>query len=173
MLKVDDRFKTWLRHRLKDQKYTEEFVRRTAELEDITIHEIWPHAALPYFMEDDPEAMIGMVKGHDNQQDIDFIVGIFGKQEDLGIVADSYIGLFWMPYHPVTRADFDRLPVIYQIAFTESDSEESLIRIRWVCSSEGKIIDEDAFKNHRINLINTKNDTDLIRMITGSHEDED
>lgn len=34
MLKVDDRFKCWLRFRLKDKAYAEEFVKCTMELED-------------------------------------------------------------------------------------------------------------------------------------------
>jgi hypothetical protein len=34
MLKVDDRFKCWLRFRLKDKAYAEKFVKCTTELED-------------------------------------------------------------------------------------------------------------------------------------------
>ena len=111
--------------------------------------------------------MVAMLIGHDNQQDADFIVGIFGKQEDLGIMAQAYLHYFWTPYHPVSDEDFDNLPVIFEIAFRESDTEEPLFHVRWVCSSGEEIIDEDAFKKQRLNVVNTKYDTDLIRMITG------
>ncbi|MBR3023398.1 MAG: hypothetical protein IKN85_06625 [Oscillospiraceae bacterium] len=174
MLKVDDRFKCWLRFRLKDKAYAEKFVKCTTELEDIEIKEIWPHAALPYESEDDPEAMIGMIKAHDNKDDSDFIVGIFGDYEYARIIMYVYSRLFWEPYHPETNADFDNLPMIYKIAFADSDSEEELLHCRWTEKNDSVPVEVLAkMFGEKINVVNTRNDTDLIRKITGKDKIEE
>ena len=173
MLKVDDRFKCWLRFRLRNKVYAEEFVKRTTELEDIEIKEIWPHAALPYESEDDPEAMIGMIKAHDNKDDSDFIVGVFGDYKDACDIMHVYNRLFWETYHPETRGDFDNLPMIYKIAFADSDSEKELLYSRWTEKNDSIPVEVLAkMFGEKTNIINTRNDSDLIKMITGKYQIE-
>lgn len=73
MLQIDDRFKNCMRNRLKDREYAERVMKAVTEMEDATLTDIWTHAALPGGCENncDPEAMIGMIKGHDQQKDRD------------------------------------------------------------------------------------------------------
>ena len=98
-------------------------------------------------------------------------MGIFGNGDEMGIISCVYMSCFWEPYHPITDEDFKKLPVIYEIGFTDQDSDKEMFHVRYVRSSGDEILDEDACKKYRLNLINTRNDTDLIRMITSGKKD--
>ena len=169
MLKVDDRFKSWMRCRMKDRDYADRIIHELVDYEDCTLLKVHPHAALPIKIDDDPEAMIGLIKGHDNGKDEDFLLAIFGDWEDFKDLSKSYIGQMWEMYHPVSRRDFENLPHIYEVAFVESDSDEAIITKRWnlTVENDGAIISRSEYEDLKINLINTRMDSDIIRIITG------
>ena len=171
MLKVDDRFKSWMRKRLQDREYAERVMRAVTELRDVTLTDTWRHAALPpdNEAEHDPEAMIGMIMGHDRQKDKDFIAAIFGKWEDFQDLCMPYAEMIWRLYHPVTNADFSALPDLYEIAFQDADEDpnHAINRIRWR-NKDGVEATEFGFDRFKINVINTKLDSHVIRVITGA-----
>ena len=169
MLKVDDRFKSWMRRRLSDMDYAERVMHAVVDEKDCSLIKVHAHAALPVKIPYDPEALIGLLKGHDNENDEDFIVAIFGKWDDFKDLSQSYIGDFWEMYNPVNVRDFERLLHIYEIAFVESDSEEEIIRRRWTLTfkSDGVVTSENEYEDLKINLINTRLDSDVLRLITG------
>lgn len=174
MLKVDDRFRSWMRYRLKDTAYAERVMRAVTELDDAVLLKVWPHAALPIQSEteDDPEVMIGMIKGHDRQKERDFIVAIFGKWEDFQDLSVPYIGMIWGMYHPVTDDDFKALPDLYEIAFEDlgENPEEAIRRIRWR-DDDGNETAMPGFDMNKTNVINTSLDSEVIRVITGKDQE--
>ena len=171
MLQVDDRFKSWMRCRLRDREYAERVMRAITELEDATLTDTWLHAALPSESEtdNDPEAMIGMIKGHDRQKGKEFIAAIFGKWEDFKDLSLPYFGMIWSMYHPATDYDFSVLPDLYEIAFQDMDQnpDHAIDHIRWR-DSDGIEATYFGFGRSKINLINTSLDSDVIRVITGA-----
>ena len=176
MLKVDDRFKAWMRNRLKDREYAERVMKAVTEMEDAALLDTWAHAALPDGSETncDPEAMIGMIKGYDRQKDRYFIAAIFGKWEDFKDLSVPYTGMIWGLYHPVTEYDFSLLPDLYEIAFQDidEDPDHAINRIRWRYK-DGVEATEFGFDRFKINVINTKLDSDVIRVITGADKKAD
>ena len=171
MLKVDDRFKSWMRNQLKDREYAESVMNVVVELEDATLTDIWPHAALPVGSEtdNDPEAMIGMLKGHDNQKGRDFIVAIFGKWDDFIDLCFPYAWMIWSTQHPAWKHEFVALPDLYEIAFQDMDTDHVINHARW-CNKEGDELKEFGVDRFKINLINTKLDSDVIRVITRANK---
>ena len=175
MLKVDDRFKSWMRRRLSDSDYAERVMRALVDCEDCSLIKVHAHAALPVKVLYDPEVMIGLIKGHDNKKDEDFLLSIFGDWDDFQDLSRSYVGHLWEMYDPVKPRDFERLPHIYEVAFTESDSDESIIKRRWTLTVEsgGVVTSQNEYEDLKINLINTSLDSDIIRLITGEDEERD
>lgn len=177
MLQIDDCFKSWMRKRLQDREYAERILKALSEIEDATLIDTWPHAALPDVsgIDHDPEAMIGMIKGHDRQKEQDFILAIFGKWEDFKELSLPYSWLIWTAlYHPVTEYDFSVLPVLYEIAFQDidEDPDHEIDRIRWR-NKDGTEATEFGANRYKINLINTKLDSGVIRVITGADKEAD
>ena len=174
MLKVDDRFKAWMRRRLSDRDYADRVMHALVDCEDCTLLKVHPHAALPVNFSDDPEVMIGLIKGHDNTKDDDFLLAIFGNWEDFKDLSDSYMGHLWHIYDPVELKDFENLPHIYQAAFVQSDGEEPIIKRRWTLTTEsdGVITSQKEYEDLKVNLINTSVDSELIRIITGREDEE-
>ena len=156
-----------MRNRLRNRDYAERVLKLVSEKEDAVLVEAWPHAALPEGSEtnDDPEAMIGMLKGREANGK-EFIVALFGKWEDCEDVIFSYI---WRMYHPVTDSDFRNLPELIEIAFRDLDSEKEMTHLCWrETTGKGKEEkDTIFFDQHKINIINTKIDSEMIRIITG------
>ena len=169
MLKVDDRFKAWMRGRLSDRDYADRVMHALVDSKDCTLVKVHPHAALPVSQPDDPEVMIGLIKGHDNVKNDDVLLAIFGDWDEFKDMAQSYMGRLWEIYNPVTRRDFESLPHIYEAAFVQSESEEPLIKRRWTLTSEkdGVVVSEEEYEDLKINLINTSIDSELIQIITG------
>lgn len=171
MLKVDDRFKKWMRRRLQDTDYAERVLKAVVESDNCELMKVWPHAALPGKIDGDPEAMIGMMKGIDHRDGKEFIVGIFGKWEDFSDLMIEYVGCFWNMYNPITTRDFEKLPCIYEIAFESKESEEPILRLRWNVESKdrnGSLLETTEYDGMKVNLINTNLDSDVIRIITGA-----
>lgn len=77
--------------------------------------------------------------------------------------------MIWSLYHPVTDYDFSILPDLYEIAFKDidEDPEHTINRIRWR-DKDGNEATEFGFDRFKINVINTKLDSDAIRVITGA-----
>ena len=91
-IKIDDSFKSRLRQRIKDNGFAEMLMRKLTETEDSTLTDVWAHAALPGRGDRlDPEAMIGLLKGHDNKKSTDFLLALFGKWEDFGDLEFDYV----------------------------------------------------------------------------------
>ena len=111
--------------------------------------------------------MIGMLEGREANGK-EFIVALFGKWEDCENVIFSYI---WRMYHPVTDSDFRNLPELIEIAFRDLDSEKEMTHLCWRETTgkgkEEKEKDTIFFDHHKINIINTKIDSEMIRIITG------
>ena len=78
------------------------------------------------------------------------------------------IGL-WGIYDPAGSTDIERLPRIYEVAFVQSESDEPLIKRRWILTAEkdGVTTSEKEYEDVKINLINTSIDSELIQIITG------
>ncbi|MBQ8940682.1 MAG: hypothetical protein IJ062_02520 [Firmicutes bacterium] len=169
MLNVDDRFKSWMRYRLNDREYAERIMRILTELEDCNLVDVYPHAALPVQPKDDPELMIGLIKGHDNKNDFDFLVAIFGKWEDFEDMAHTYFYNLWRMYNPISYRDFENLPLIYEIAFTDSDMDEAIIKKRWNVRIErdGQLESIKEFDGIKINLVNTRIESDVLSIVMG------
>lgn len=174
MLKIDDRFKSWMRRRLSDRDYAERVLHAVVDEKDCSLMKVHAHAALPVKIPYDPEVMIGLLKGHDNEKDEDFLVAIFGDWDDFKELSQSYVGDLWEMYNPVSALDFKYLPHIYEIAFAESDSEEPIIKRRWIVTTkkDGVVTSESEYEDLKINLINTRLDSDVIRLITGRDREE-
>ena len=170
MLKIDDRFKKWMRRRLQDKDYAERVLKVVMETNECELLNVWPHAALPGNIEGDPETMIGMLKGIDHRDGKEFIVGIFGEWKDFSDLMIEYVGCFWKMYDPITLRDFEKLPCIYEIAFESRESEEPIRQLRWNIESKDKdgcLFDTTEYDGMKVNLINTDLDSDVIRIITG------
>jgi len=168
MLKVDEAFKSWMRIRLNNKDYAERVMKAVTEIEDATLLDIWPHAALPKESEVkyDPEAMIGMLKGHDNQKDQDFIVAIFGEYEHIEPLL-PYGWYIWSMYHPLTETNEGSLPCLYLIAFRSMEHDVAINQVRWR-NRDGEEATMFGFDLHKINLINTRLESNVIRVITGA-----
>ena len=175
MLKIDDRFKSWMRRRLSDRAYAERVLHAVVDEKDCSLIKVHAHAALPVKISYDPEVMIGLLKGHDNEKDEDFIVAIFGDWDDYKDLSNSYIGHLWEMYDPVSGRDFENLPHIYEIAFVESSCEEPIIKRRWTVTTEkdGVVTSESEYEDVKINLINTGLDSDVLRLILGKEPGSD
>ncbi len=173
-LKVDDRFKSWMRWKLTDREYAEKVMKALVELEDCTLLKVHPHAALPIQSSEDPEAMIGLIKGHDNEKDKDFLLAIFGDWDGFKDLSEIYIGALWGMYDPVSDRDFELLPDIYEAAFIHDDSEHPMHRVRWTMTSPDGDIEklENSFDNTKINIVNIGVDSEILRIITGRKKDE-
>lgn len=174
MLKVDDRFKGWMRNRLKDRDYAERVLKMVSQKEEAVLVDSWLHAALPEGSEtkDDPEAMIGMLKGRDGENGKEFIVAFFGKWDDCEDVVFQYVWYIWSMYHPVTDSDFEKLPELIEVAFRDLDREDEMVLLRWMETTDPKEI-LPGFEKHKINLINTKIDSEMIRIITGKESKQE
>ena len=159
-----------MRNRLRNRDYAERVLKLVSEKEDAVLVEAWPHAALPEENKtnDDPEAMIGMLKEREANGK-EFIVALFGKWEDCEDVIFSCIWYIWRMYHPVTDSDFRNLPELIEIAFQDLDSEKEMTHLCWrETTGKGKEEkDTIFFDQHKINIINTKIDSEMIRIITG------
>ena len=170
MLVVDDRFKSWMRQRLHDSSYVDRLVQKIAGAE-CSVLEVWPHAALPIQRKgnDDPEAMIGLIKCHDHKDESDFLLAFFGDWKSFKDMSQEYIYHFWHMYGPEYTGDFEHLPRIHEVAFLESDSEEEIMRRRWKIeiSSDGKITDSLEYEDLKVDLINTSVDSKIMRIVTG------
>ena len=173
-LKIDDRFKSWMRRRLSDPEYAEKIMHKLTGLTDATMLKVWAHAALPIQKRDDPEAMIGLIKGHDCGNNRDFLLAIFGEWESFRDIAHGYIYHLWDLYSPVNVRDFEYVPQIYEAAFVDSESEDEIIPRRWKVEEEndGKVTSVSEFEDFRINLINTKMDSEIIKAIMGKDRGE-
>ena len=169
MLKVDDCFKAWMRRRLTDKDYADRVMHALVDSKDCTLVKVHPHAALPVNQPDDPEVMIGLLQGHDNEKNDDFLLAIFGDWDGFKDMAWSYIAYLWGIYDPATSTDIERLPRIYEVAFVQSESDEPLIKRRWILTAEkdGVTTSENEYEDVKINLINTSIDSELIQIITG------
>ena len=169
MLTVDDRFKSWMRRKLSDREYAEKVMRVLVDCRDCTLLKVHPHAALPVHRDDDPEVMIGLIKGQDNEKDEEFLLAIFGDWEGFKDLAQSYFADLWGMYDPVSELDFKNLPQIYEVAFVHSDSNEPLIKKRWTVTEEtdGVVTSEHEYNDIKINLVNTSIDSEVVRIITG------
>lgn len=167
MLKVDDRFKLWMRNRLKDRSYAERILRAFTEQEDVALEDTWLHAALPegYAIDHDPEAMIGYLKGYIPSTGQDILVAVFGKWEDMEDLVMLYSWLLWSMYPVHTPRDEANLPVLYLVAFKDNEQDEIIAHIRWR-DQDGNEAKCFGFEKHKINIINTRLDSDLIRLIT-------
>ena len=155
---------------MKNKGFAEMLMRKLTETEDSTLTDVWAHAALPGRGDlHDPEAMIGLLKGHDNRKDTDFLLAIFGKWEDFGDLAFDYVYHLWHMYEPMTEEEFMRLPAVYEVAFEENESDEPIRRLRWKCEErdEGKVISESAFDGMMINLVNTRIDSEIMKLLMG------
>ena len=169
-LKIDDRFKDWMRQRLKDRSYAERVMRALVENDNCTLLKVHPHAALPEKDSFDPEVMIGLIKGHDDEKDKDFLLAIFGDWDEFKDLSNAYIGVLWGMYDPQSDEDFENLPDIYEAAFIKRDIDKPLLHVRYSIKEErdGKVIsDGEYYDGVKINLINTNVDSDLISLITG------
>ena len=169
MLKVDDCFKAWMRRRLSDRDYADRVMHALVDSKDCTLVKVHPHAALPVNQPDDPEVMIGLIQGHDNEKNDDFLLAIFGDWDGFKDMARSYIAYLWGIYDPAGSTDIERLPRIYEVAFVQSESEEPLIKRRWTMTvkKDGVITSEEEYEDVKINLINTSIESELIQTITG------
>ena len=147
VLKIDDWFKSWMRRRLSDKDYAERVMRALVDCEDCSL-----------------------IKGHDNVKDVDFLLAIFGNWDEFKDLSQSYVGNLWEMYRPASPEDFENLPQIYEIAFVESDSEEAIIKRRCtltVTADDGSTT-KSEYEDLKLNLINTRLDSEIIRLITGA-----
>lgn len=170
MLEITDRFKAWMRGRLADHSYAECIFQALIDEEDATLLEVWPHAALPMKSTlDDPEAMIGMLKGYDNAKGVDIIVAIFGQWEDFKDLSRSYFSIIWGMQDPMGYRDFESLPNIYEVAFAELGEEtEPIQKRRWTVevNKDGEV-SSIPYDENKLNLINTSVDSGIIKIICG------
>ena len=169
MLVVNDEFKSWMRKKLSDQDYAERVMKVLVDNSDCTLLKVHPHAALPVKMVDDPEVMIGLIKGYDNVKDKEFLLAIFGRWEDFRSVSNAYIGMLWGMYKPLTNEDFENLPQIYMVAFTKNESDQPLIKLRnrFQMEVNGVVTEEREYEEVKVNLVNTNVDSNLIEIIRG------
>ena len=168
MLKVDDRFKWWMRCRLKDREYAQRVLCAVTEQEDAVLGEAWTHAAMPEGCAkgDDPEAMVGYLKGYVPSMSQDILVAIFGRWEDLDDLLITYSWLLWSMYPMATRQDEANLPTLYLISFKDLEQNEEIVHLRWR-DQDGVEATCFGFDKHKMNIINTRLDSDIIRLITG------
>ena len=169
MLVVNDEFKSWMRKKLSDQDYAERVMKVLVDNSDCTLLKVHPHAALPVKMVDDPEVMIGLIKGYDNVKDKEFLLAVFGRWEDFRSVSNAYIGMLWGMYKPLTNGDFENLPQIYMVAFTKNESDQPLIKLRnrFQMEVNGVVTEEREYEEVKVNLVNTNVDSNLIEIIRG------
>ena len=169
MLVVNDNFKTWMRKKLSDQDYAERIMKELVDNSDCPLLKVHPHAALPVKMAEDPEVMIGLIKGYDNVKDKEFLLAIFGRWEDFRSVSNAYIGMLWGMYKPLTNEDFENLPQIYMVAFTKNESDQPLIKLRnrFQMEVNGVVTEEREYEEVKVNLVNTNVDSKLIKIIKG------
>lgn len=174
MLKADDRFKAWMRHRLKDREYAQKVLRAVTELDDAVLGDTWLHAALPegHVTDRDPEAMIGYLKGYIPSTRQDLLVALFGKWDDIEELIIRYSWLLWHMYPVRTPEDEANLPVLYLITFKDLEQDEEISHVRWR-DQDGNEAICFGFDKHKINVINTRLDSDLIKLITGWKGAED
>jgi len=170
--KIDCRFKHYMRQRLQDRKYAEKIMQYFTELHESVLVDVWPHAALPYPYKNDPEAMIALIKGHDQSDETDFLLAIFGNWDSCKDVVNVYPYLLWNMYNPEANDNWGNLPVIYATAFIDAGSENEILHIRTVgTASDGTIISTAIHDGFIINLINYGIDSDMIKYITGHRYD--
>ena len=169
MLVVNDEFKSWLRKKLSDHDYAERVMKVLVDNSDCTLLKVHPHAALPVKMVDDPEVMIGLIKGYDNVKDKEFLLAVFGRWEDFRSVSNAYIGMLWGMYKPLTNEDFENLPQIYMVAFTKNESDQPLIKLRnrFQMEVNGVVTEGREYEEVKVNLVNTNVDSNLIEIIRG------
>ena len=169
MLVVNDEFKSWMRKKLSDQDYAERVMKVLVDNSDCTLLKVHPHAALPVKMVDDPEVMIGLIKGYDNVKDKEFLLAVFGRWEDFRSVSNAYIGMLWGMYKPLSNEDFENLPQIYMVAFTKNESDQPLIKLRnrFQMEVNGVVTEEREYEEVKVNLVNTNVDSNLIEIIRG------
>ncbi|MBR3241584.1 MAG: hypothetical protein IKF90_02640, partial [Parasporobacterium sp.] len=163
MLVVNDEFKSWMRKKLSDRDYAERVMKVLVDNSDCTLLKVHPHAALPVKMVDDPEVMIGLIKGYDNVKDKEFLLAVFGRWEDFQSVSNAYIGMLWGMYKPLTNEDFENLPQIYMVAFTKNESDQPLIKLRnrFQMEVNGVVTEEREYEEVKVNLVNTNVDSNL------------
>ena len=169
MLVVNDEFKSWMRKKLSDHDYAERVMKVLVDNSDCTLLKVHPHAALPVKMVDDPEVMIGLIKGYDNVKDKEFLLAIFGRWEDFRFVSNEYIGALWGMYKPLSNEDFENLPQIYMVAFTKNESDQPLIKLRnrFQMEVNGVVTEDREYEEVKVNLVNTNVDSKLIKIIRG------
>ena len=169
MLVVNDEFKSWMRKKLSDRDYAERVMKEFVDNSESVLIKVHPHAALPVKMVDDPEVMIGLIKGYDNVKDKEFLLAIFGRWEDFRFVSNEYIGMLWGMYKPLTNEDFENLPQIYMVAFTKNESDQPLIKLRnrFQMEVNGVVTEEREYEEVKVNLVNTNVDSNLIEIIRG------
>ena len=169
MLVVNDEFKSWMRKKLSDRDYAERIMKVLVDYSDCTLLKVHPHAALPVKMVDDPEVMIGLIKGYDNVKDKEFLLAVFGRWEDFRSVSNAYIGALWGMYKPLSNEDFENLPQIYMVAFTKNESDQPLIKLRnrFQMEVNGVVTEEREYEEVKVNLVNTNVDSKLIKIIRG------
>ena len=171
-LNINDRFKAWMRDRLSDRSYAERLFHALIDEEDVTLLEVWPHAALPRKSAlDDPEAMICMLTGYDNSSGVDIVVAIFGKWEDFSELSQQYFSVIWGMQNPVKRTDFESLPMVYEVAFAELGEEASEIqKRRWTIEmkyDDGRV-ETKPYDENKLNIVNTSlEESDIMRLICG------
>lgn len=169
MLVVNDEFKSWMRKKLSDRDYAERVMKVLVDNSDCTLLKVHPHAALPVKMVEDPEVMIGLIKGYDNVKDKEFLLAVFGRWEDFRSVSNAYIGALWGMYKPLSNEDFENLPQIYMVAFTKNESDQPLIKLRnrFQMEVNGVVTEDREYEEVKVNLVNTNVDSKLIKIIRG------
>ena len=89
-------------------------------------------------------------------------------------MAREYIYHLWNMYGPEYTGDFEHMPRIYEVAFIDSDSEEEILSLRWniESSKDGQVTESHEFEDYKIDIINTRIDSEIVRMITGKDKGE-
>lgn len=152
-----------------DPELAEDFLRLVTELPLCRLDEVFPGPALPFECNDDPEAMIVLMRGYDVGSDKPVEMVLIEKNEKLSILTSLYVACIWGRFNPITDEDFQNLPDLYEVGFyTEGDDQEHpLLRMRWemVPVKGDNMARLEMDTGNYVNLINTNVDSDVMKLL--------
>ena len=159
-------------HFVKDKDFAEKFFALSTELSDYTIEEISTDPKLKEYHENDPGAIIVMIKGHCSNGH-PFTMVLLRPDENIKALLRAYIGWLWEPYNPITDRDFENLPDLYEITFDDNSTEapeHPILHIRtrlsYMKNGEQVMDDKDVNDGVFVNLINMNAEkSEILEMI--------